>query len=73
VIDVTLTFPEGLSDATNMLVMDRDRPIQLLFAGRKRPEDGWPPGVYAGSAQLIRSIDGIETVIDSVDQQLTFP
>jgi len=50
-IDVTLQGPVGLV-ATNMATLDRSKAQHMLFAGRKKPEGGGPPGTYTGRATV---------------------
>jgi hypothetical protein len=52
-ITVSLQGPGGIA-ATNSATLDHDKAQFMLFAGKKRPSDGWPPGTYGGSATISR-------------------
>lgn len=58
-VGVTLTGPEG-ELAQNAITLDRNKAQYMLFAGKKRPDAGWPAGRY--TAGLTVSRQG-ETVI----------
>ena len=51
-------------DEEEILVDERDPPADkarsrwLRFAGKQRPESGWPPGTYRGEFYLLRDRDG---------------
>ncbi len=47
-VTVALRGPDGI-EATNTTTLDRNKAVYLLFAGKKRPADGWPKGNYVGS------------------------
>ncbi len=36
----------GEQPAENEITLDRNKAVYFLFAGKKRPESGWPPGQY---------------------------
>jgi Peptidase family M23 len=46
-INVTLKGPGNVS-AENSVTLDRNKAQYLLFAGKKRPQGGWPAGTYRG-------------------------
>ena len=46
-VTVTLTGPGGIT-ASNSATFDHAKAQYLLFAGKKRPPGGWPPGDYTG-------------------------
>lgn len=50
-IVVRLDGPGDL-DAENRVVLDRAKAQYLLFAGRKRPPGGWPPGEYRAEIRI---------------------
>lgn len=52
---VTLVAPDGTEIARNEKGFDRPRAEQMLFAGRKRPDGGWPSGAYVLSAEILRA------------------
>ncbi len=39
-------------------VLEKNAHQRFNFVGKKRPDGGWPPGVYTGTYTLIREIDG---------------
>jgi hypothetical protein len=58
-----------LYDPAEQLVTHHERVIDLdghqLFdyAGRKRPDQGWPVGIYRGEYELWRRVDGVDRVV----------
>lgn len=62
-----------VDDVTNEITLDRDRAQQFQFAGRKRPDSGWPGGTYQGRAELVRTIDGDEQVVATIEAAITLP
>ena len=52
--ELRLFSPDRSKIAEQSLEMPRDRAAHFLFAGRKRPSEGWPSGVYQGEARLVR-------------------
>ena len=50
-ISVTLKGPEGVA-AEDSVTLDRNKAQYLLFAGKKRPQGGWPAGIYTGSVTV---------------------
>ncbi len=50
-IAVSLQGP-GDVKASNSVILDRPKAQYLLFAGVKRPEGGWPKGVYSGRFEV---------------------
>jgi len=59
----SVTGPGGAAVVTHRAVQAADAHQRFNFAGRKRPEGGWPPGVYHGRYQLLRQIDGKSEVV----------
>jgi hypothetical protein len=51
-ISVTLQGPGGIL-AENAATLDRNKAQFLLFAGKKRPQKGWPAGSYTGSLTVV--------------------
>ena len=47
-VTVILRGPGGI-EAINSVTLDRNKAVYMLFAGKKRPAGGWPPGEYVGS------------------------
>ena len=60
-IAATLAGPEG-ELARNTVTLDRNKAQYLLFAGKRRPDAGWPMGRYTAGFSVSR--EG-ETVIDA--------
>jgi murein DD-endopeptidase MepM/ murein hydrolase activator NlpD len=54
VVRVAIDGPDGLS-AANEVRLDRPKAQYMLFAGRKRPAAGWPPGRYRGRLEVVRN------------------
>ena len=55
VVEITLSGPDGKTLATTTLPpLDHDKDQFLAQVGRKRPPQGWAPGVYAGELQVRR-------------------
>ncbi len=52
-------------------VIDTDGPQRFDFAGRKRPREGWQPGLYQGHYMLRRAVAGISTVVAEVSRTVT--
>ena len=56
VIEMTLLGPDGKELADGALPpLDHDKDQFFAQVGRKRPPQGWPPGVYTGVAQVRRA------------------
>lgn len=53
-IKVTLDGPAG-SLAENSATLDRNKAQYMLFAGRTRPQEGWPKGAYAARIAIVRN------------------
>jgi murein DD-endopeptidase MepM/ murein hydrolase activator NlpD len=51
VLTVSLTGPEGFS-ADNSVTLDRNKAQYMLFAGKKRPANGWPKGEYVAHVSV---------------------
>lgn len=56
-IRVTITGPGGFA-AENSATLDRAKAQYMLFAGKKRPKQGWRPGTY-NAAVVVRNHKGI--------------
>jgi murein DD-endopeptidase MepM/ murein hydrolase activator NlpD len=56
-ITLTLTAPDGSLVVTHAQAQKRDQARTMLFAGRKRPLDGWMPGIWQAVAEVSR--DGV--------------
>lgn len=53
---LVLTGPKGEVVAeTRIPALDRDKAQYLLYAGRKRPPAGWPPGTYTARYEVTRA------------------
>ena len=50
----TITGPDGTELFADRWTADATRIVQFRFAGKKRPEGGWKPGVYTGRVLLER-------------------
>ncbi len=55
-ITVTLEGPNGIA-ATNTATLDRNKAQYMLFAGKKKPANGWPTGTYKGSVTIYNGDD----------------
>jgi hypothetical protein len=53
-VELTLKGPDGAVLATDRKPLDRDKAQHLLFIGKKRPPDGWPPGTYVADCVVYR-------------------
>ena len=53
-ITVTLKGPGGIS-AQNTVTLDHSKAQYMMFAGKKKPDQGWPAGTYSGSGTISRS------------------
>lgn len=69
VIRIRLLRPGGVVFAEKDVTMPRDRAEYFHFLGGRRPPGGWPGGVYAGAAELLR--DG--RVVDEIAARATLP
>jgi hypothetical protein len=58
-VAVTLSGPEG-ELARNAITLDRNRAQHMLFAGKKRPDAGWPAGRYTAAFTVLR--DGVTVI-----------
>jgi hypothetical protein len=54
VLRVRLYGPDGALVAEGARTQTRSQAQAWLFAGRRTPAGGWPPGAYHGEAQLVR-------------------
>ncbi len=59
---LTVIAPNGEVAITKAQAVERDRARLWRWIGRKRPKNGWPPGVYRGIYRVERAI-GDTTVI----------
>lgn len=50
-ITISVAGPGGFS-ARNEATLDRAKAQYMLFAGKKRPPGGWPPGTYTGRVEV---------------------
>ncbi|MGH6720155.1 MAG: M23 family metallopeptidase [Alphaproteobacteria bacterium] len=65
---IRLIAPDGQIVAEAELVHDHDRAQWFRFVGLRRPDAGWPPGVYRGGYTLLRpSAGGGSAVIVDVE------
>jgi len=69
-IRLRLEFPDDYDTIQDTVSMSRDRAQQFQFVGRRRPDLGWPTGVYRGEAQLLRTIDGVEQVVAAMTEAI---
>ncbi len=52
---LTLTAPDGPVLAENRAPpLDRDKAQTMMFSGVRRPEAGWPPGLYRAGYRVLR-------------------
>ncbi|MEM7547745.1 MAG: M23 family metallopeptidase [Pseudomonadota bacterium] len=68
-VAIRLLRPSGEVLVESDTVMPRNRAEHMLFAGRKRPESGWPPGTYQAIAEIIRGNQRVHQVI----REITLP
>ena len=54
-ITIRLVGADGDVLANNRAVLDRSKAQYMLFAGRKRPADGWPIGIYKATVDITRN------------------
>lgn len=67
---LTLELPGGaVEPVQSSTLIERDRASEFRFAGRKRPDGGWPQGTYIGRATLVRTVDGAA----QVEKELVLP
>lgn len=53
-IELTLVAPDGAEMVSHQQDQARDQARTMLFAGRKRPENGWMPGTWQARAEVRR-------------------
>jgi len=71
---LTLETPGGaIAPVKSDTTIERDRAQQFQFAGRKRPDGGWPSGTYVGRASLVRTVDGTALVVSQIEKQIVLP
>jgi len=46
VLELDIAGPAGFAAKTAPVVLDHDKAQYMMFAGRKRPPEGWPKGAY---------------------------
>ena len=68
-----LFAPGGEAMAENRTELEKNKAQYFIFAGRKRPDDGWPEGVYRGEFKLYRKSDGALRELLSARRELTMP
>jgi murein DD-endopeptidase MepM/ murein hydrolase activator NlpD len=66
-----LLGPSGHVIARKDDVIPKDKARWFSYAGRKRPNDGWPSGEYRVSYRLTRSESTGDQVVVSIDRTLT--
>lgn len=66
---IRITGPDGAEIITATHEMERNRATEFRAAGRRTPSEGWPPGRYEATAQLVR--DG--RIIDETRGQMRIP
>ena len=44
--------------AESLQVLEKNKAQYFSFTGRKRPDGGWPEGLYRGEYKLFREING---------------
>ena len=69
-LKLSIHVPDGSELVSHVEAVERDRALQFQFAGRKRPDNGWPSGVYRGEAQLVRIVDDVEYVVDTISETI---
>lgn len=72
-IVLLLELPGGGEPVQSADVIERDRAREFQFAGRKRPDGGWPSGTYIGRASLVRTVDGTAQVVSQIERELVLP
>lgn len=70
---VRLIAPGGDVMAENRFELEKNKAQYFSFAGRKRPGDAWPEGVYRGEFKLYREVDGVPRELLSAKRELTMP
>ena len=61
-----LAAADGKVQAENATALDRRRLLKQVFVGLKRPEGGWPPGVYRGEYSLSRGGETLFTTVREI-------
>ena len=62
IIRIVLHRPGGKVFAKKDVPMTRNRAEYFHFVGGRRPEQGWPPGPYTGTATLLRDGKAIDQI-----------
>ncbi len=62
--------PDGKPVLDHVTRVDRTQARRFLFAGQRRPADGWPTGSYSGQVTLTRESDG-QSIERSVTRGVT--
>ena len=71
---LSLEIPGGaVEPVESATTMERNRAQQFQFAGRKRPDGGWPAGTYIGRASLVRTVDGTAQVVSQIEREFVLP
>lgn len=71
-IRIVLDMP-GEDDIEHVEPVERDRAREFRFAGRRLPDGGWPAGFYAGSAELVRTVEGSDQVVSRIERSFELP
>jgi murein DD-endopeptidase MepM/ murein hydrolase activator NlpD len=66
-----VTGPDGRVMVQRSSRLARRFAVAFRFLGKKRPEGGWPPGLYRGEYRLLRNVDGRETVAAAASRAVT--
>lgn len=53
-LTLTLNAPNGSQIVHNAIQLDRSKAQYFAFVGEKRPEQGWEPGDYTGTFEVVR-------------------
>ena len=55
VLELSLSGPVGVLADSKPITLDHAKAQYMLFAGSRRPDSGWPPGVYAARFTVTRA------------------
>lgn len=70
-IELKIIDPNGVVLVNNSPVPPRERATSFFYAGKKRPADKWPTGVYTGEVRMLRDNgDGSVTELRGVSSIL---
>lgn len=67
---LTLTGPDGRLLAERRATLPGNKAKWIAYAGRKRPDGGWSPGLYRGEYRVLRTIGEREEKIVEVRRDL---